>query len=283
MKQWYQDRMYARVIRMDGRVDRVQLDCMEDCGTLIASFPEQADWTDIRTVEFAPEMGQNKAGQDGYYIIPHGEGSVGDTILCRFREREDTEMVLDRFAMPIWSCIQSRGSFVAIVSSMTYEYRLAVGVKDGVYSCYACFDLNGHMPYEPITIEFRLLDEKADYNEAARAYREWRERRGCAAMTFAPRSVRRRATRRRASMCASVRGGSPSRLRCASRRPKPSRKCMWRLRLTTYPSFWTSFKRMASTRRKSVWSAGTRAGMTAAGPSPSLSRSASAERRRSNG
>lgn len=93
MKQWYQDRMYARVIRMDGRVDRVQLDCMEDCGTLIASFPEQADWTDIRTVEFAPEMGQNKAGQDGYYIIPHGEGSVGDTILCRFREREDTEMV----------------------------------------------------------------------------------------------------------------------------------------------------------------------------------------------
>ena len=50
MKQWYQDRMYARVIRMDGRVDRVQLDCMEDCGTLIASFPEQADWTDIRTV-----------------------------------------------------------------------------------------------------------------------------------------------------------------------------------------------------------------------------------------
>ena len=69
MKQWYQDRMYARVIRMDGRVDRVQLDCMEDCGTLIASFPEQADWTDIRTVEFAPEMGQNKAGQDGYYIM----------------------------------------------------------------------------------------------------------------------------------------------------------------------------------------------------------------------
>ena len=178
MKQWYQDMMYARVIRMDGRVDRVQLDCMEDCGTLIASFPEQADWTDIRTVEFAPEMGQNKAGQDGYYIIPHGEGSVGDTILCRFREREDTEMVLDRFAMPIWSCIQSRGSFVAIVSSMTYEYRLAVGVKDGVYSCYACFDLNGHMPYEPITMEFRLLDDKADYNEAALAYREWREQRG---------------------------------------------------------------------------------------------------------
>ena len=54
---------------MDGRVDRVQLDCMEDCGTLIASFPEQADWTDIRTVEFAPEMGQNKAGQDGYRCV----------------------------------------------------------------------------------------------------------------------------------------------------------------------------------------------------------------------
>ena len=87
MKQWYQDRMYARVIRMDGRVDRVQLDCMEDCGTLIASFPEQADWTDIRTVEFAPEMGQNKAGQDGYYTIPHREGSVAPTTLCRLRQR----------------------------------------------------------------------------------------------------------------------------------------------------------------------------------------------------
>lgn len=64
---------------------------------------------------------------------------------------------------------------------MTYEYRLAVGVKDGIYSCYACFDLNGHMPYEPITIEFRLLDDKADYNEAARAYREWARTAGRAA------------------------------------------------------------------------------------------------------
>lgn len=260
MKQWYQDRMYARVIRMDGRVDRVQLDCMEDCGTLIASFPEQADWTDIRTVEFAPEMGQNKAGQDGYYIIPHGEGSVGDTILCRFREREDTEMVLDRFAMPIWSCIQSRGSFVAIVSSMTYEYRLAVGVKDGVYSCYACFDLNGHMPYEPITIEFRLLDDKADYNEAALAYREWREQRGELRRYDVRAKERPQARYTAESIYVRIRQGwKPSRLRCASRRPKPSRKCMWRLRLTTYPSFWTSFKRMASTRRRSVWSAGTRA------------------------
>ncbi len=64
MKQWYQDRMYARVIRMDGRVDRVQLDCMEDCGTLIASFPEQADWTDIRTVEFAPAITSFRTGRE---------------------------------------------------------------------------------------------------------------------------------------------------------------------------------------------------------------------------
>lgn len=178
MNRWYEGAMVALVHRMDESVERVPLEYYEDKGTVTASFPECVDWTTIRQIDFAPELGCARTGEAGYYVIPHGEGGIGDSFLCRFHTRPDEQLVTDRFVMPVWGCVQEEKSFVAIVSSMTYEYQLVTAVKDGSYSCFARFVLNGEAPYEPITIVYKLLGAQADYNDVALAYRTWREQRG---------------------------------------------------------------------------------------------------------
>ncbi len=178
MDMHFGDLMTARVIHMDGSETRLALEYAVQDDMVTASFPELADWSDVKAVDFAPELGKNSAGTDGYYVIPHGEGYLGDPIMCRFRDREDAEITVEKFVMPMWGCVQPSGSFAAFVASMTYEYKLIAAVKNGVYTCFARFELDGEAPYEPITIEFKLLKENADYNDIAFAYRKWRENRG---------------------------------------------------------------------------------------------------------
>ncbi len=175
---WYKQAMSARVFHMDGTEETVTLENFKENGTVVASFPEMSDWSNIRSIEFAPLMGQAKINDKGYYVIPHGENDLGDSILCRFRPRQDRQMILQRSFMPMWGVIHESNNFLAVVSSMTYEYELVVSVKQGVYSCYPRFVLNGTAPYEPIIIEYILLSADADYNTIALSYRAWREKRG---------------------------------------------------------------------------------------------------------
>ncbi len=175
---WYRQEMSAHVLHMDGTEETVALEYFEEDSSVIASFPELGDWSNIRSIDFAPLMGQAKSGDKGYYVIPHGENGLGDSILCRFRARADHQMTLQRFLMPIWGVIHADQSFLAVVSSMTYEYELTVSVKQGMYSCHPRFVLNGTATYEPITVEYILLSDTADYSTVALSYRAWREKHG---------------------------------------------------------------------------------------------------------
>ncbi|MDD3336967.1 MAG: DUF5696 domain-containing protein [Eubacteriales bacterium] len=170
--------LYAMVSYRDGTQTRMPLECIESPDGIIASFPEIPDWSQIRAIDFAPELGCASAGDAGYYVLPHGQNGTGDSILCKFRQRPNAERVASELVMPIWGVIQPQYSFTAIVSSMTYEYQLVTSVKDGIYHCYARFTLDGEAPYEPIIIEYRTLPSNADYNDVALAYRKWREQRG---------------------------------------------------------------------------------------------------------
>ena len=171
-------KLFALVHLTDDSVEQVPLNFCRDGKALIVSFPEQGDWSGIQSIDFAPELGKAAAGNEGYYVIPHGQYALGDSVLCRFRERDNAEMVNSGFVMPIWGAIGEDGGFTAIVSSMTYDYQLVTSVTEGIYRCFARFELKGEAPYEPIIIEYQLLDQGADYNDVALSYRHWRENRG---------------------------------------------------------------------------------------------------------
>lgn len=174
------EKLYAVIHDLEGGEEKLPLEWTLEGDVLYTAFPDLADWSRVKAIDYAPEMGRARAGEAGYYVIPHGEHvPSGDSFLCRFRERKDIQTLSWGFIMPMWGCVSPRESFTAIVTSMTYEYSLVTSVQRGEYANYPRFELAGEAPYEPIRVEYHLLTgERPDYNDVAIAYRRWRERRG---------------------------------------------------------------------------------------------------------
>lgn len=180
MKQDYEKALYARINYRDGHTETVHLETSLRGNDLLTAMPELSDWPLVEAVDYAPEMGTAKAGEEGYYVIPHGQSTVsGDSYLCRFRERADDEMINRGFAMTMWGFVSPAMSFMATVPSMTYEYELVTCVEGSRYQTWPRFVLHGEAPYEPIRVLYRFLPaEEANYNGIALAYRRYREERG---------------------------------------------------------------------------------------------------------
>lgn len=168
------DQLTARINHQDGKSKIIPLEWTLENGTIYAQFPALSDWTNIASVDIAPDFATAHAGENGYYVIPHGQVSAGDSYLCYFREREDHQAVNQSMVMPIYGVIHQELSHLAIVTGMTYEYQLVVGVKSNTYYLFPRVELSGQAPYEPIRVEYHLLEGEApDYNDVALAYQKW--------------------------------------------------------------------------------------------------------------
>lgn len=171
----FREKLYARLILKDGAVREIPLEANLKGDTLCAQCPSLPDWSPVEAIEFAPGMGAACAGDEGCYVVPHGHGdtTIGDSILCRFREREDHTLVVAGPEMTMFGVLHPEGAFMAAIAGMTYEYELVVRVEKGRYACYPRVKLEGRAPYEPFRVEYVLLPRTADYNDVARAYRRW--------------------------------------------------------------------------------------------------------------
>lgn len=171
----YCDKLFASLILKDGGIRTVALEAHMRGDTLVTQCPSLPDWSEVTAVEYAPLMGAASAGEPGGYVIPHGhdDTALGDSILCLFRTREDCRIVTGVSEMTMFGVLREEGSFMAVISGMTYEYELVTRVRDGQYACYPRVQLDGQAPYEPIRVEYVPLPEGADYNDVAKAYRSW--------------------------------------------------------------------------------------------------------------
>lgn len=146
----------------------------EENGYLILRMPEQTDYTDVKEIDFAVNLCQKKSEDTGYYVLPSGQTGLRDHSLCYFKGRQDCEVIIGGPEMTMYGAVEEHGAFTAIVTGMTYDYKLVVQVSDGQYSMFPRFILNGSAPYEPIEIKIRCLSENADYNDICHAYRDYR-------------------------------------------------------------------------------------------------------------
>ncbi|MGN1367327.1 MAG: DUF5696 domain-containing protein [Aristaeellaceae bacterium] len=171
----YRDKLYATLIMKDGSNRQVALEAHMKGDILWTQCPSLPDWSGVAAVEYAPLMGAASAGDRGGYVLPHGHGdtALGDSILCTFRPREDCRVVTGGPEMTMFGVLREEGSYMAVISGMTYEYELVTSVQAGQYRCYPRVPLDGAAPYEPIRVEYVPLPEGADYNDVARAYRRW--------------------------------------------------------------------------------------------------------------
>jgi len=144
-----------------------------------ALMPPGIDYSEVDYIDFGIDLINPQAGDNGYFVIPHGETGLKDSILCKFRQREYCEVIVDGPVMPMFGVITDTRSFMAAVSGMTYDCQLVAGFSEKGYYIFPRFIIHGRTPYEPICVEYHDLDaENPDYNDVAKAYRTYQIKKG---------------------------------------------------------------------------------------------------------
>ena len=142
----------------------------EDGNKIIATIKKEDLPTNECFLNFCPDFLTSGKDSEGYAIAPRGT-KEGGTMLCRFTDKEDCEYISDSNYMPIFGFKTTDSSVFAVVTGMTYEYKIVVGVKNGTYYIYPRFYLNGKNLYEDMTVEYYILPKGSDYNDMASLYR----------------------------------------------------------------------------------------------------------------
>lgn len=170
--------MNAILCYKDGtkRIQEVEIEKINDI--LYCHMPEKMDYENVEFIDFAVDYAVPRTGEQGYLVLPGGCSGLGDDSLCYFREREDCEVIIDGPEMSIYGMIAKEHSFMAVVTGMTYDYKLVARVEKGEYFVFPRFMLHGRGPYEKIEVRIESLPDGSDYNHIAHAYRRFRVDRG---------------------------------------------------------------------------------------------------------
>ncbi|MBQ9973678.1 MAG: hypothetical protein IJP02_01830 [Oscillospiraceae bacterium] len=142
-------------------------------------IPKDTDCTHIQSIELAGFEHIATTSDEGYFLLPRAQG-CGDYGLCFFHKHtEDFDRTLRNLNMPVFGVKTKNRCFVAVATGMPYNLVLRIVLKNGSYSLYPGFEVNGETPYEDFCLElFELTGADADYSGMARCYRKWRTDRG---------------------------------------------------------------------------------------------------------
>lgn len=160
--------------RADGRIEKKTMALTRQGGVERFCWKAQDIPPGLKYVDVLPDFATASTGEDGYYVMPNG-------FLGAFRER-DGELSRSDIIMPVFGMKTPRTAFVAIVTGMPYGFNLTARARQGRYTFYPRFSLNGRPAYDDIAIEYHLLTgDQADYSGMARTYRKYQlDRKACA-------------------------------------------------------------------------------------------------------
>ena len=110
---------------------------------------------------------------DGYLLLPRCSGN-NDHSLCIFSAHdEDFSVRCENIDMRVYGVKSKKGSALAVVTGMAWDYELCVERKDGNYRIFQIYQLDGRPLYEDIVVEVHDLPYGSGYNEMAHCYRNW--------------------------------------------------------------------------------------------------------------
>lgn len=137
----------------------------------------------IEYIDFDYEKDFANEGDEGYMVTPYTSGAI-----TYFKGHNNSEFVRTfAYTMPIFGVISRRKNFLAIVTGMSFggeyeenpgDYDLVMGAKDGKYYIFPRFNVGKIRPYEDIQVKYIYLPDGSDYNDIAKAYRNYRLERG---------------------------------------------------------------------------------------------------------
>ena len=156
------------IAMQDGRSRSEQASLERKDGAVTFRLARAAIPEGVKYVKLKPDFARAKVGDEGYWVNSDGE-------LGTFKAREkDAVRVSKRPHMPFFGMKTPQGTWVAIVKGMSWNYSLAVELKNGSYTLTPTFDRHLAEAKEDIEVEFRWLKgDDADYSGMAKAYRAW--------------------------------------------------------------------------------------------------------------
>ncbi len=162
--------MKCKIVYKNSNIDYLVPDVVTEGSVTKVSLKKELIPDDCDHIDFCFDM-LTSGICDGYMIAPRGT-KEGGTILCKFRERNDAEYISDSNYMPIYGFKTEEKSIFAVVTGLTYEYRIVLGVKDNNYYIYPRFFVDKKNKFEDICVEFHNLPQGSDYNDMAALYRK---------------------------------------------------------------------------------------------------------------
>ncbi len=163
--------MKCRIVSKDGKINYIEPTIQSSGSVTKVIISKDLIGDDCEHIDFCYEM-LTSGICDGYMFAPRGT-QEGGTMLCKFRKRDvDSEYISDSNYMPVYGFKTEEKSIFAIVTGMTYEYRIVLGVKNNNYYIYPRFFVDAKTRYEDICVEFHNFPKGSDYNDMAAFYRK---------------------------------------------------------------------------------------------------------------
>lgn len=164
---------WAVVTAEDGaeRAAPVSVDTAPDGGRRFTV--RAADARGARFVDLHLARATARTGEDGYWISQRG-------LLGRFtRENGTWQNLRDWLTLPYYGMKTPRGSFLAVVEGMRFEFNQRLTVTNGVWRMFPRWRVaeTGLGAYEDMSVVVYDLPPGADYNDMAKAYRRYKEAR----------------------------------------------------------------------------------------------------------
>ena len=161
--------MKARFIYDNGTESIVDVAVKTENGVTYASLSKDKVGNDVKYIDFLFDCFNAKVGDEGYFITNFNcEG----TFFTKFIQREDNVMSADHCFMACYGWNKGSDGILAIVTGMRYDFGMQLELKDGVYSAYPRFYIDGDEMYEDICVELHTLED-GSYSSMARKYREY--------------------------------------------------------------------------------------------------------------
>lgn len=160
---------FAFTAEVDGKPIAAEWDDTEGC---VRILPEQAGKGSVLMLTFTDLSARQ--GEAGFFLMPDGT----NTYLVRFGARENTVYTAKRPLLACFGVKTPRQTVLLVAEGMGYAMSPAVTVQDGVYTPSFRYDLEGELPYEPLTVRILSLPPAAGESEMAAAYRTFRKKAG---------------------------------------------------------------------------------------------------------
>lgn len=164
----------AKFVYSDGREEIKNADFTRDNDKITVTLKKEAVGGNVKYIDITSDMFTAQTGSEGYMVIP----SINGTYLCGYGEKKDETYLSEVNIMPVFGVKKKDEVFTVTAVKMQYDFRYGIVLKDGKYSAFARFLIDGDAPYEDIELEIRMLDCNATYVDMAKDYRKYQLGRG---------------------------------------------------------------------------------------------------------